>query len=224
VIAGTTRRIGLAPAGERVELAIFSCGEGTPMIVTVALLRAAGLTEVQINRVTELADAEVTEKRRAQNRIAQQNHRARKHMTADGQQCHADSADRGYTSSSLLTSLPSIDRPLSVAARVSNWPRDYREQFWAAYPKKREQPYALKCLDKVRRSGEVTFAALMAGVARIDRADPKFIKNPSTWLNRGCWTDGEGATAEVDKTDYTLLEQFHAANRRRAANGETKTR
>ena len=46
VIAGTTRRIGLAPAGERVELGGSSCGE-FPMI-DIRVLRAAGLTDVQI--------------------------------------------------------------------------------------------------------------------------------------------------------------------------------
>jgi hypothetical protein len=82
-----------------------------------------------------------------------------------------------------------------IEALGEKWPHDFRVQFWAAYPKKVEKPYALKCLDKVRRSNVVDFATVLAGVARIDRSNPKYIKNPSTWLNRGCWTDGEEASA-----------------------------
>jgi hypothetical protein len=170
------------------------------MIITVPMLREAGLSEAQINRVVEIADKEVMLQRREQNRIRQQNHRARNAHVCDAR----DLRDKDISSSSFL--LPSlVDRPLPTAARARDWPRDYREQFWAAYPKKVEKPYALKCLDKVRLRDEVDFAVVLAGVARIDRADPKFIKNPSTWLNRGCWTDGEGPTAPA--VNVTLLEE-----------------
>jgi hypothetical protein len=47
------------------------------MIITIATLRAAGLTEAQILRVVEIADNEQVAKTREQNRIYQRNHRAR---------------------------------------------------------------------------------------------------------------------------------------------------
>src|SRR5580765_4186319 len=59
------------------------------MIVTVALLRAAGLTEVQINRVTELADAEAVAERRAKWRVLKQNQRSRPQMST----CPVDKVD-----------------------------------------------------------------------------------------------------------------------------------
>jgi hypothetical protein len=53
------------------------------MIITIATLRAAGLTEAQILRVVEIADTEQVAKTREQNRIYQRNHRARMKSQSD---------------------------------------------------------------------------------------------------------------------------------------------
>jgi len=59
------------------------------MIVTLATLRAAGLTEAQIMRVVEAVDNERVAAKREQNRKASQKHRARQKNAADA----ADAAD-----------------------------------------------------------------------------------------------------------------------------------
>jgi hypothetical protein len=82
------------------------------------------------------------------------------------------------------------DPPLRV---VDDWPSDYGDQFWQAYPRKTEKLEAMKRLSKVRKSGLVTFTDLIAGVRRYAKAvsknDPQFTKQPSVWLNKGCWAD-----------------------------------
>jgi len=52
-------------------------------VSSVAILRAAGLTDAQIVKVKELEEAERKAARKEQNRKAQQNHRARKQISAD---------------------------------------------------------------------------------------------------------------------------------------------
>lgn len=74
-----------------------------------------------------------------------------------------------------------------------DWPKDYREQFWAVVPRKVAKADAMRALDKVRKSGTVTWAALMQGAhrwrAEAARTETRFVKHPATWLNKGCWDD-----------------------------------
>jgi hypothetical protein len=74
---------------------------------------------------------------------------------------------------------------------TDDWPTDFGDQFWQAYPRKTEKLAAMKKLASVRKSGVVTFVDLMAGVQRYAaaRTEPKFTKQPTTWLNAGCWAD-----------------------------------
>jgi len=76
---------------------------------------------------------------------------------------------------------------------VDDWPSDYGEQFWRAYPRKTEKLAAMKKLATLRKSGIVTFADLLMGVKRYATAnintDLKFVKQPPAWLNAGCWAD-----------------------------------
>jgi hypothetical protein len=75
--------------------------------------------------------------------------------------------------------------------RSDDWPKDYGDQFWQAYPRKTEKLSAMKKLATLRKSGIVTFADLMAGVKRYAAAgtEPQYTKHPTTWLNAGCWAD-----------------------------------
>jgi hypothetical protein len=75
--------------------------------------------------------------------------------------------------------------------RVDDWPDDFGDQFWQAYPRKTEKLSAMKKLVALRKSGIVTFADLIAGARRYAAAktEPKFTKQPTTWLNAGCWAD-----------------------------------
>ena len=78
-------------------------------------------------------------------------------------------------------------------ALEDDWPDDFGDVFWQAYPRKTEKLEAMKRLSKVRKSGLVTFTELLAGVHRYAKAvstnDPQFTKHPSVWLNKGCWAD-----------------------------------
>jgi hypothetical protein len=76
-------------------------------------------------------------------------------------------------------------------ARADDWPEDFGDQFWQAYPRKTEKLAAMRKLASIRKSGIVTFTDLMAGVQSIRAAktDPQFTKHPTTWLNAGCWAD-----------------------------------
>jgi hypothetical protein len=73
---------------------------------------------------------------------------------------------------------------------LDDWPRDYREQFWQAYPNKVGKPKALGKLDGIRKRG-VVFSDIMDGLARYIRAKPndRSWLNPETFLNQERWTD-----------------------------------
>jgi hypothetical protein len=74
-----------------------------------------------------------------------------------------------------------------------DWPKDFGDQFWQTYPRKAEKLSTMKKLATLRKSGIVTFAELLAGAKRYAAAnihtEPKFVKQPTTWLNAGCWAD-----------------------------------
>lgn len=80
------------------------------------------------------------------------------------------------------------------AGLFDDWPADYRERFWQAYPRRVAKLAALKALDKARARGDVPWAKLIGAIARYTtwlkepgwRPEPK---HPATWLNNGCWDD-----------------------------------
>jgi uncharacterized protein YdaU (DUF1376 family) len=74
------------------------------------------------------------------------------------------------------------------ATCATDWPADYREVFWEAYPRKVGKKGALRELDRHRKS--VSFEKLISAVrAYTATADPQFTKHPKTWLTNGCWDD-----------------------------------
>jgi hypothetical protein len=97
-------------------------------------------------------------------------------------------------------------RPEEKDSRASalvddDWPADFRERFWNAYPRKVGKAAAIRKLETVRKAGQVTFDALMSGVKRYaiacQQTDPKYIKHPERWLNAGCWDDEPMGNAHV---------------------------
>jgi DNA-binding Lrp family transcriptional regulator len=91
---------------------------------------------------------------------------------------------------------PSLDKPSkknSGLAPVDDWPEDHFELFWEKYPpgRKTSKKAVREKLAKIRKRG-VSFAAIMAGVARYvaTAPEPKYTKAPEAWLNQECW-DGE---------------------------------
>lgn len=85
----------------------------------------------------------------------------------------------------------SRDKKPRAVALDDDWPEDFGDQFWQAYPRKTEKLAAMKKLASVRKSRVVAFVDLMAGVRRYAAAnlDPQYTKHPTTWLNAGCWAD-----------------------------------
>lgn len=86
-----------------------------------------------------------------------------------------------------------IKKQSRAVALDDDWPSDYGDQFWQAYPRKSEKLATMKRLATLRKSGIVTFVDLMAGVKRyaasVANNDPKYTKQPPAWLNAGCWAD-----------------------------------
>lgn len=82
----------------------------------------------------------------------------------------------------------------SLRSESSDWPSDFREQFWAKYPRKTGKVAAIRKLEGVRKAGKVKFPDLLSAVEKYAQSgtDPKYIKHPETWLNKGCWDDEVG--------------------------------
>ena len=80
----------------------------------------------------------------------------------------------------------------AVAFQRDDWPNDYADRFWAAYPPGRKtgrKPVGEK-LARIRKSGTVSWQALMAGLQRyIDSRPGEFVCGPMVWLNREGWND-----------------------------------
>lgn len=118
---------------------------------------------------------------------------------------HSEDSARDISSS--LSTFLLVDQPLKEGSKEvkselvaldardvsrvisDDWPDDYELQFWEKYPRKIGRKAARTKLRTIRARHEVTFAALMAGVAKIPIGEAKFIPHPTTWLNQGRWED-----------------------------------
>jgi hypothetical protein len=111
-------------------------------------------------------------------------------------------------------------------ALEDDWPKDFGDEFWKAYPRKTEKLAAMKRLSNVRKSRIVTFTDLMAGVNRyaiaVANSDPQYTKHPTTWLNAGCWADetqpgGRNGARDFDQKRGSSSSDFFAGMRGLAA-------
>lgn len=106
------------------------------------------------------------------------------------------------------------DQPPEPAKLKTIKIKDAFDQFYAAYPLKKERPAALKAFEKAMKSGQVTFSKLMLGLEDYKRLTPPTTswKYPATWLNRGCWADEYSAEDQRAKPGATL-HQFPRSSR-----------
>jgi len=76
-------------------------------------------------------------------------------------------------------------------AREADWPANFRDQFWDAYPHKVGKKTAIDKLKRIKRDGSVSFARLMLGLAAYvhDKPPDRPWCNPATWLNQERWDD-----------------------------------
>lgn len=93
------------------------------------------------------------------------------------------------------------------------------DHFWERYPHKVGKRDALKCFERVKQSGTVTFEALMEGLERYRRkTDDRPWCNPSTWLNQGRWEDVPNEVNSNGKSISGLLERARGISGGNAAN------
>ncbi|SRR5216684_3965739 len=89
----------------------------------------------------------------------------------------------------------------------TDWPLNWFEEFWNKYPRRIAKKDAARALDKVRRSGEVEFQALLKAVENFARSvkgkDPQYIPHPATWINGGRWDDELGPPS-VDNGSWRI--------------------
>lgn len=68
------------------------------------------------------------------------------------------------------------------------------DRFWRHYPRKVSKAAAKRKWATVLKAGtdpEVIIAAAAAFAAFVasERTEPRFVKHPDAWLNKGCWED-----------------------------------
>jgi Helix-turn-helix domain len=105
----------------------------------------------------------------------------------------------------------------------------FEQQWWPQYPLKVEKIPAKKLVKAIiegrRRDGlKATPQELLAGVMRYAAAmtgkELRYIKHPTTWLNKGCWTDehvepaGFGRASASTNAVWSAIDAMPARNRR----------
>lgn len=92
----------------------------------------------------------------------------------------------------------SVVRSLTPRMKAENDTSSLFEQWWDVYPKKTGKIAAHLSFRKAIREG-VSAEILIQGAMLYARmkevtGDRKYIKNPATWLNQGCWDDDHSNT------------------------------
>lgn len=95
-------------------------------------------------------------------------------------------------------SLFGADAPLPVSKQKPQDTEQVFEQFWNAYPNKKEKKGARAKFDAAVKSGvdPAKIVAAAKSYAVSDQVKRGFAKHPTTWLHNGCWDD-EGVSAPV---------------------------
>jgi len=65
----------------------------------------------------------------------------------------------------------------------NNWPKDFRDQFWKAYPRRVGKKADIRKLEEIAQAGEVEFDAFLKAVRSIETKEERFIPHPSTRRN-----------------------------------------
>jgi hypothetical protein len=114
--------------------------------------------------------------------------------------------------------VPSRPVPDSPYGESKNSPRDAQQphiddgrfaEFWSTYPKREARAAAQKAWAKAIKRGEPE--VIIAGAAAyrdLPDRDPRFTKNPATWLNADCWLDERlpnpraAPNGQIDQPEY----------------------
>jgi hypothetical protein len=74
--------------------------------------------------------------------------------------------------------------------KPTGWPADYRDRFADAYPHKVGMVVALKALDAVHASGQVSWPIVIAALAAYaEKTDDRAWMNPENWIKQERWND-----------------------------------
>jgi len=88
--------------------------------------------------------------------------------------------------------IPVPPEKVPVPPERTKTPPNRWDEFWTAYPKHVSKAGAKKIYDRLVSKGqdeqEIIDGALRYTVSRYGQ-DPQFTKQPTTWLNQGCWSD-----------------------------------
>ena len=170
----------------------------TPICDLIESLLSRGLSPGDALSSARLIEAVVAKSRgsgadrRERERLKKARQRAKKAEVSPGQNKGGYILLTDKTLNTVKKESNTEDVPFVPGDILSDWPKDYREQFWTNVPRKVAKADAIKALDKVRRS-KLPWATLWIGLLRwkteAAHSDPKFVKHPATWLNKGCWDD-----------------------------------
>lgn len=188
------------------------------MMLAAALreLMAAGLTgEGLISALERIEASSMPEKPRSKHAEAQARYAAKQRSALISMDDHSDQPDHSDAappSQVSPSSSPSTPTPITTPSSPSpsslrsdslesDFPEDYRQQFWTLYPRKVGKKAAVRRVELVHRSREISWSEFVAAIGRIDTKDPKFIPHPATWLTQGRYLDqiGSSPPAEVPK-------------------------
>lgn len=91
---------------------------------------------------------------------------------------------------------------LEVSSGQKGWPPDAFEQWWKIVPKRIDRLEAERRFSRLAKDGSVAFADIMTATRRWSSAmqgtEPKYIKAPAVWLNKGGYLDeSKSAIAEA---------------------------
>ena len=87
------------------------------------------------------------------------------------------------------------------------------DRFWQHYPRKVSKIAARRKWDAAIKSGVdaediISAAEAFAAFVKADQTEPRFIKHPDVWLNKGCWEDElEPASERTARRSRTLADK-----------------
>ena len=178
------------------------------MKLTIAQLRAAGVSDKQILDALAEADAEQRERNRQQSKIRSQNYRNRvtqiTQKTRDAKKTEQDQCTVTEITRDVRDVREGVS-PLPSTAATSTVVQEERSeivalgrewaQFYSRYPHKVAPRKARVAFERARK--RAAFDVIMAGLERYaNKTDDRPWANPATWLNGDRWEDQPGPAQE----------------------------
>lgn len=118
--------------------------------------------------------------------------------------------------------------------RATVWPDDYEAVFWREYPRRIGKRSAVRKLQTIWKSDEVSWDVLIGAVKlyakEVAGKETRYIAHPATWLNAGRWEDEtdtpKDSAPEITPRNGTVYGNqiwFHMESPEYRQRGETRT-